>query len=162
MGPDAADFASADFTTAFTEGAQRAVRAFSADGAMEKTMSIPLGVMPFAMFIWVAAIEPFTHGWDLAKATGQSTDLDPALAEQLFGAGPAQPRRIGSPGTWGAGPDRSADVDAPSPTLPLPPDVGGSPSRWWKVDRGFPTALGSRTSGLRKRIPVRAWSHVQD
>ena len=26
----------------------------------------------------------FTHGWDLAKATGQSTDLDPALAEQIL------------------------------------------------------------------------------
>jgi hypothetical protein len=53
---------------------------------METTMSSPLGVMPWAIFIWVAAIETFTHGWDLAKATGQSTDLDPALAEQLFGA----------------------------------------------------------------------------
>ncbi len=29
-------------------------------------------------------IDTFTHGWDLAKATGQSTDLDPEVAAQLL------------------------------------------------------------------------------
>jgi uncharacterized protein (TIGR03086 family) len=32
----------------------------------------------------LAAIEQFTHGWDLARATGQPTDLDPELAEDLL------------------------------------------------------------------------------
>ena len=34
----------------------------------------------------LATTDTFTHGWDLAKATGQSTDLDPALAEELLQA----------------------------------------------------------------------------
>ena len=31
----------------------------------------------------LAATDTFTHGWDLAKATGQNTDLAPALAAAL-------------------------------------------------------------------------------
>lgn len=34
----------------------------------------------------LATSDTFTHGWDLAKATGLSTDLDPELAEQLLEA----------------------------------------------------------------------------
>ena len=29
-------------------------------------------------------MEQFTHGWDLARATGQPTDLDPGLAAGLL------------------------------------------------------------------------------
>jgi hypothetical protein len=32
----------------------------------------------------MAAGDIFTHGWDLAKATGQPTDLDPELAGALL------------------------------------------------------------------------------
>jgi hypothetical protein len=31
----------------------------------------------------IATNDVFTHAWDLAKATGQSTDLDPQFAAQL-------------------------------------------------------------------------------
>ena len=37
----------------------------------------------------LAAVDQFTHAWDLAKATGQSADLNPALAEQLLAAAQA-------------------------------------------------------------------------
>jgi len=32
----------------------------------------------------LAAIEQFTHGWDLARAIGYSADLDPELAAGLL------------------------------------------------------------------------------
>ncbi len=80
------DFAAGDFVAAFDEGAQRAVAAFSADGVMEKTLTLPFGEMPGAAFIHLAATDTFQHGWDLAKATGQSTDLAPELAAQLLAA----------------------------------------------------------------------------
>jgi uncharacterized protein (TIGR03086 family) len=41
---------------------------------------------PGGALVFIAAIDTFTHGWDLAKATGQATDLDHALAAQLLGA----------------------------------------------------------------------------
>jgi uncharacterized protein (TIGR03086 family) len=33
----------------------------------------------------MAALDQFTHGWDLARATGQPTGLDPGLAVELLG-----------------------------------------------------------------------------
>jgi uncharacterized protein (TIGR03086 family) len=80
----ATDFTAGDFNAAFEAGAKRAVAAFQADGAMEKTMTLPFGQLPGAVFVNIAATDAFTHGWDLAKATGQSTRLDPALAGQLL------------------------------------------------------------------------------
>ena len=47
-------------------------------------MKLPFADLPGAVFVNIACIDTFTHGWDLAKATGQSTDLDPELASQLL------------------------------------------------------------------------------
>ena len=80
----APDFATGDFNASYEEGAARAVTAFRAEGAMEKQMSLPFGQLPGAVFVNIAATDAFAHGWDLARATGQSTDLDPDLARQLL------------------------------------------------------------------------------
>jgi len=81
---EAPDCTGGDFVAAFEEGAARAVRAFSAEGAMEKTMRLPFGELPGSVFVNIAAGDTFTHGWDLAKATGQAVDFDPELAAQLL------------------------------------------------------------------------------
>jgi uncharacterized protein (TIGR03086 family) len=78
------DFSSSDFVSAFDDGAKRCLAAFRADGVMEKTLTLPFGQMPGAAFMGLAATDTFTHGWDLAKATGQNTDLAPELAAQLL------------------------------------------------------------------------------
>ena len=83
-GDAAPDFADGDFCATFEEGAKRAVTAFRAEGAMEKMMTLPFGQLPGAVFVNIAATDTFAHGWDLAKATGQSTDLEPALATELL------------------------------------------------------------------------------
>jgi uncharacterized protein (TIGR03086 family) len=78
------DYAAGDYLAAFDDGAKQSVAAFGADGAMEKMLTLPFGAMPGAAFFGLASTDTFTHGWDLAKATGQSTDLSPALAAQLL------------------------------------------------------------------------------
>ena len=78
------DFSATDFVSAFDEGAQRCLAAFRADGVMEKMLTLPFGQMPGSAFMGLAATDTFTHGWDLAKATGQNTDLAPELAAQLL------------------------------------------------------------------------------
>src|ERR1700730_3734017 len=84
------DFAATDFVASFDEASRRCPAAFGADGVMAKTLTLPWGQMPGAAFMGIAATDTFTHGWDLAKATGQSTDLAPELAAQLLaGARPA-------------------------------------------------------------------------
>lgn len=78
------DFSDGDFRAAFDQGTRRAVAAFRAEGAMEKQMTLPFGQLPGAVFVNIAATDTFAHGWDLAKATGQPTDLDPELARRLL------------------------------------------------------------------------------
>ncbi len=51
---------------------------------MDKTVDLPWGQMPGGAFMGLATTDIFTHSWDLARATGQSTDLDPELAAQLL------------------------------------------------------------------------------
>jgi uncharacterized protein (TIGR03086 family) len=78
------DFSAGDFLATFDQASKEAVAAFSADGAMSKICHLPFGDMPASVFVNIAATDTFTHGWDLARATGQSTDLAPGLAEGLL------------------------------------------------------------------------------
>jgi len=78
------DFASGDYLAAFDEAATEAVAAFSADGVMEQMITLPFGQMPGSAVMGLAATDTFQHGWDLAKATGQSTDLAPELAAEIL------------------------------------------------------------------------------
>jgi uncharacterized protein (TIGR03086 family) len=83
-GDGEADFTAGDYLGAFKDGSAQAVAAFAADGTMERIIHLPFADLPGSAYINIAAIDTFTHGWDLAKATGQSTDLNPALAAQLL------------------------------------------------------------------------------
>jgi uncharacterized protein (TIGR03086 family) len=79
------DFTGTDVQASFNEGAKRAMEAFSSPGALEKMVSLPFGDMPGAAFLALAVNDVLTHSWDLAKATGQDTNLDPELATELLG-----------------------------------------------------------------------------
>jgi uncharacterized protein (TIGR03086 family) len=81
---ETSDCTTGDYVSQFKEGAARAVQAFEADGAMEKTMKLPFAELPGSAFVNIATVDTFAHGWDLARATGQPTDLDPELAAQLL------------------------------------------------------------------------------
>src|SRR5438552_11639235 len=80
------DWTEGDMVGSFDEGVARAVAAFGAPGAQEKIVKLPFGEFPGSVYMGIATTDTFTHGWDLAKATGQSTDLDPELADQLLEA----------------------------------------------------------------------------
>jgi uncharacterized protein (TIGR03086 family) len=79
------DYAAGDFVGSYEEGTRKTIAAFNAEGALDKTLTLPFGQFPGAMFLGLVTVDQFTHGWDLARATGQSTDLDPELAGQLIG-----------------------------------------------------------------------------
>ncbi len=78
------DYSSGDFVATFDQAAADCLAAFAADGVMEQMLELPFGQMPGSTFAGLAATDTFTHGWDLAKATGQNTDLAPDLAAQLL------------------------------------------------------------------------------
>ena len=81
---DSVDFASGDYLAAFDQASAATLEALGADGIMEQIVHLPFGDMPGAAVAGLAATDTFTHGWDLAKATGQSTDLAPELAAGLL------------------------------------------------------------------------------
>jgi uncharacterized protein (TIGR03086 family) len=78
------DFAAGDFLASYDEATKLAAAAFGAPGALEKTVKLPFGEFPGSAFMGLATSDVFVHGWDLAKATGQDTNLDPELANQLL------------------------------------------------------------------------------
>ncbi|MGH9029515.1 MAG: TIGR03086 family metal-binding protein [Acidimicrobiales bacterium] len=82
---DDADHASGDYLAAYETATDRALDAFRGEGAFEGSVKMPFGEMPATAFGTIATGDVFVHGWDLAKATGQSAGtLDPALAKKLL------------------------------------------------------------------------------
>jgi uncharacterized protein (TIGR03086 family) len=78
------DHTGGDVLADFDRGAQATVAAFQAPGAQDKILSLSFGDMPGSVFMRIATTDVFVHGWDMARATGQPTDLDPVLAAQLL------------------------------------------------------------------------------
>jgi uncharacterized protein (TIGR03086 family) len=108
------DITGGDIIAAFDAGAGRALTAFGAAGALDKTLKLPFGKMPASAFAMMAANDQLQHAWDLAKATGQPTGLDLDLAAQLLAFATA------------AIPDafRGPDGVAPfGPAVPVPEDA---------------------------------------
>ena len=108
------DFSGGDFVAAFDENSAACLAAFRTDGAMERLVQLPFGGLPGAAFVRLAATDTFTHGWDLAKATGQLTDLAPALAAELLTNAHAmiQDSFRGPEGQARFGPEREAPAGA--------------------------------------------------
>jgi uncharacterized protein (TIGR03086 family) len=108
------DFSAGDFLASFDEGSAASLAAFRAEGAMERIVHLPFGDMPGAAVVGIAATDTFTHGWDLAKATGQRTDLAPELAAGLLaGVRAAIPDSFrGADGAAPFGPEQSAPAGA--------------------------------------------------
>jgi uncharacterized protein (TIGR03086 family) len=78
------DISNQDYMAIFDDGVRKSLDAFGRDGAMEKTVKLPFGEFPGAAFMGLAVTDQFTHAWDLAKATGQNTDLAPEFAARLL------------------------------------------------------------------------------
>jgi uncharacterized protein (TIGR03086 family) len=73
-----------DFVAAYEESIRVTLGAFAAEGAAERMVTAPFGEFPGAVLAKFAATDQFTHGWDLARAIGQDTDLAPDLATALL------------------------------------------------------------------------------
>src|ERR1039457_629056 len=91
---------------------QRARAAWADDVKLDVMVEVPWGKIPGRFAVAGYIQEILTHGWDLAKATGQPTEGDPELAFfALAGA-----KRILPPEARGD--------DVPSaPVVPVPPDA---------------------------------------
>jgi uncharacterized protein (TIGR03086 family) len=59
---------------------------FAGPDGMSTMFNPPFGRVPGQFFIGMRTADVLTHAWDLAAATGQSTDLDPELATEQLAA----------------------------------------------------------------------------
>lgn len=84
--------------------ASAAQEVFAGPAAMTTMFELPFGQVPGGVFIGMRSTDVLVHAWDLAAATGQPTDLDPALAAQLLSAarGRVQPDFRGPGKPFGA------------------------------------------------------------
>jgi uncharacterized protein (TIGR03086 family) len=73
-----------ELEAAHTLSAVVAQDTFAAPDGLTRTYTLPFGELPGTGFIGLRTIDAFAHAWDLAKATGQSSDLDPDLAVLLL------------------------------------------------------------------------------
>jgi uncharacterized protein (TIGR03086 family) len=66
----------------YDERAAKLIETIKQPGTLEKTWKMPFAEMPGQMMASIAFVEHVTHGWDLAKATGQDTTIpDDLIAE---------------------------------------------------------------------------------
>jgi uncharacterized protein (TIGR03086 family) len=70
-----------DPVEAYATSADAMMAAFDEPGAFDRMVTMPFGEMPAAGLAGFRFVDLVVHTWDLAKATGQETDLAPDLCE---------------------------------------------------------------------------------
>jgi uncharacterized protein (TIGR03086 family) len=109
---DGTDYSKGDFLAAYDETTEQTVVAFSEPGALERTVRLPFTEVPGAFLRMMITTDQFTHGWDLARATAQPTDLQPELAEELLSQVAIPDEFRGEDGVAPFGPERPARAGA--------------------------------------------------
>ncbi len=88
---------------AYDRSAAVAAAVFEREGAMSAPCAVSYGPVPGSMYCGHRFIDVFVHGWDLAKATGQSTELDPVLVAACLEVVRPQAAMFAASGVFGDG-----------------------------------------------------------
>src|SRR5579859_3675367 len=91
----------------------RVTAAWADDARLDALVEVPWGKVPGRIALGGYVQEILTHGWDLARAAGQPTELDPGLASWVL----AVARQILPPEP------RGGEIPF-DPPVPVPPDAG--------------------------------------
>lgn len=102
-----------DVKVANREAAQAAAAAMRQPGALEKTYRMPWGETPGQILASLLFMETMIHTWDLAKATGQDTNLDPELCAAALAMGREMLTAALRNPEQGFGPEVTVAADAP-------------------------------------------------
>ena len=97
---------------AYRTASSRARAAWADDATLDVLVEAPWGKVPGRIALSGYVQEILTHGWDLARATGQPTELDPELASWVL----AVARQILPPEP------RGGEIPFAAP-VPVPPDA---------------------------------------
>jgi uncharacterized protein (TIGR03086 family) len=113
-GPE--DAAGGDYVAAYGTAGAGLLAVFEAEGTMDKVVTLGPRSLPAPAVLGLRTVDVFMHAWDIAKATGQSTDLDATLSEALLESSKAMmtPERRGEDGKAPFGPEQPAPDGASS------------------------------------------------
>ena len=75
------DVLGADPAGSYATSAAAAAATFRRPGALDAPCAVSYGPVPGSVYAGHRMLDVFVHGWDLAAATGQDTNLDPALMQ---------------------------------------------------------------------------------
>jgi uncharacterized protein (TIGR03086 family) len=99
---------------AYRESGEALRAAFARPGVLDEVFAVPAGTLPGAVVLHLRLTELLVHGWDLARATGQSAAGLPAdLAEQELAFSRLQLDRM-PPGQRPFAASQPVDDDAPA------------------------------------------------
>src|SRR3954447_311649 len=73
-----------ELVAAHAESASVAEATFSAPDGLTRIFDIRIGPVPGSAFIVLRTVDALVHAWDIAKATGQATDVDPEVASAML------------------------------------------------------------------------------
>jgi uncharacterized protein (TIGR03086 family) len=68
-----------DWDGAYRRAAGELLAEWRREGALDRVLRLPIGEVPATWSIGQHIADMVVHGWDVAKATGQSTDFDPEV-----------------------------------------------------------------------------------
>lgn len=103
----------------YDASAEEANAAFSSPGAMQKPVAVSYGPVPAEVYAGHRFIDVLIHGWDLAKATGQETTLDPELVDACWEVITPQIELLKGSGMFGTEVDVPDDADPQTTLLAL-------------------------------------------
>jgi uncharacterized protein (TIGR03086 family) len=75
-----------DLFAANRAAAAAAQEFFARPDGLTTMYKLPFGELPGQFFIGIRTADVLTHAWDLATASGQSSDIDPELATETLAA----------------------------------------------------------------------------
>jgi len=100
----------------YEERRRALLSAVSSDGALDRDWVMPFGTMSGALMAQIAFMEHVTHGWDVAKATGQNTAVPPVLVTECWEVVTPMDAMLRMPGVCGP-PISVADDASPQDKL---------------------------------------------
>lgn len=107
------NFSAGEFLKVFDHGSRLCVDAFGFEDILSEILTLPTTEIAGHSFLRVVTTDVFVHGWDLARATSQSTDISPDLATKLLVAAKlATPPIVRSASGSPFAPEQIAAIDA--------------------------------------------------
>jgi uncharacterized protein (TIGR03086 family) len=105
------DLLGADPLGAYDASGAAAADAFAAPGALDAPCAVSYGPVPGSVYAGHRLIDVLIHGWDVGKATGQDTVLDPDLVQTCWEVVEPQAELLRGSGAFADAVAAGADAD---------------------------------------------------